>query len=565
MAYAPNPLVTFLTKLPPNSILRTLNIQRLSDFKQLIIDRVNNERRNTGKIISYNTAGALILQGLILKKLRSIPPERYEGPDGALTLTNRLMYFKSAQFQYNFTVQLSIREDADDSAYDTSYTDWFNTLFSVSFAKWRDQRLITSTNQTQCSRALRGNTGTICYLCGDSLVKPHVETKECEHILPVISALSHLWLTKEKLEYYSPEEMKALELEYSWSHQCCNRIKSNYEFIKLNFPMKQYTINQDTIDDYYQNLEDSDDKYDCNYINVSTIPDIIKDNLSERLTNITRIINRNIGQFDDLDLYHLFAKFKVLSAFSEQAFLDSISGLDGSAAIPVYSRDPVKIARTKAENKRKEREAREFEQKKIVADREKAARARANRARRNGFGIRPLVGGRRINNEVVVVNDTDDMIVVENELNTSNSFYTFTPFDDTLTFPRSFLTLIGVPENIITNADTEGIPSIDLYIINYILMNDAYNPTEYEIDRFLKEAGYSSSATSKTMLPFQRYGLTGARPETGIRKSYNGVLHLPGSKHLVSKRGPRQVHVAQIHGGRRTTKKAKKSKRKTRR
>ena len=66
-----------------------------------------------------------------------------------------------------------------------------------------------------------------CYICGRKITNEN-ERMECEHILPIVTALSHWWLVK-----FSNKKFKddIISLEYYWSHRCCNQIKSNIDWI----------------------------------------------------------------------------------------------------------------------------------------------------------------------------------------------------------------------------------------------------------------------------------------------------------------------------------------------
>lgn len=77
-----------------------------------------------------------------------------------------------------------------------------------------------------------------CYICRSMLTLHHEDDPlQCEHILPMFSALSHAWFHQgpESLTFLSDEEktkmFQQLVLEYEWSHKCCNQKKSNFPFI----------------------------------------------------------------------------------------------------------------------------------------------------------------------------------------------------------------------------------------------------------------------------------------------------------------------------------------------
>lgn len=456
-----NNSVTFLTSIPAGSLLRNLKVKSLNDFKKLVQSKPG---------AGTDKAGALILQGIIIKKFKT------QIPKGSPDLAKRLSYFKSANFLNNFTTDIPSRDRWDENMSETSYTAWFNTLFSVSFSDWREDKLIVTGNPEQCKRALYGNskpnTNPRCYLCGDLFLKDH-GTKECEHVLPIVSALSHLWLTQERIEKYTGEEKNALRLEYDWAHKCCNRIKSNYEFVILNYKQQRYDLNIPLIETYYDHLRDSE-KYDCSSIKLKNIPPSIRNALNVRLEGITRIINDNIQSLGSLDMYHLLIKFKVLSAFTDDVFLGALTG-NGEAVIR-RSVDPVKRKKSREENARNELYIKQLEEETF------SYKKQAGERRKLKYSS-TMVGG-----------NGDTLINVVNPNQQANADITdneFAPFDEDLTFPVSFLRLIGMPED-------APFDKIDEYVLNYILTSPRYEPTEEQVDEFLTEQGVLSPTIYST-------------------------------------------------------------------
>ena len=55
---------------------------------------------------------------------------------------------------------------------------------------------------------------------------------ECEHILSVLPGSGHWILFSEDFKNVDDKQLKELKKEYGWSHRVCNRVKSNFEFIK---------------------------------------------------------------------------------------------------------------------------------------------------------------------------------------------------------------------------------------------------------------------------------------------------------------------------------------------
>jgi hypothetical protein len=465
-----NNSITFLTSIPAGSLLRSLKVKSLNDFKKLV---------QTKPGADTDKGGALILQGLIIKKFKT------QVPKGTPDLAKRLSYFRSAHFIHNFLTDIPARDKWDENKLETSYTAWFNTLFSVSFSDWRESKLIVTGNQEQCKRALRENvkvnTNPRCYLCGDLFLKKH-DSKECEHVLPVVSALSHLWLTQERIDRYSQGEQNALRLEYDWAHRCCNQIKSNYEFVILNYKGQRYDINTPLVETYYSHLRESN-KYDCSKIALKNIPPKVREGLHARLRGITNIINNNINSLGSLDLYHLLIKFKVLSAFTDDVFLEALTG-NGEAVVK-KTIDPEVIKASRERNAQREREIKEAEDAFFAYKKASVERRRlkyessenpttpANNTSTVASETGILVGGEGNNSNM---DEQENADIIDNQ---------FAPFDEDLSFPLGFLRLIGMPEG-------ESLEMIDEYIINYILTSPRYEPNEEQIDAFLIEQGVMS-------------------------------------------------------------------------
>jgi hypothetical protein len=303
---------------------------------------MNSVKDSSGGPSATLAAAAKKIQALIIDRLHKKVQTTNLSADQQVHLAKRLNYFKSADFVLNFLTAVPVRTKWNQNAHTTSYADWLNTVFNVSFPKWRDEELVKPTNQQQCIRALSEIRSDVhylqdtlphktCYLCGRTI--PGGEpTMECEHVLPVITALSHLWLVQERIENYTPEEREILKLEYSWSHRCCNRIKSNYDFIKLERP--RYVINTDVINSFFTEVNTSpDDHFVCGQVlPLASGQRIIRDEnrpddfkLMPRIDNILRIINKTVDTFNDIDLYLLWTKYKILFALTDESFLTAIT------------------------------------------------------------------------------------------------------------------------------------------------------------------------------------------------------------------------------------------------
>lgn len=281
--------------------------------------------------------GGICLQQLIIGKLNKLKSKNINKKQ----LENRLSYFKSDAFIQNFINALPTRDKANKSALETSYSIFFNDLFNVNYAGWRDDKLSKIDNQTQCRRALGiapsvkivdlQEPGNIkCYLCGRNIlssVKTNQSTMECEHVLPIITALSHWWLIKDK--NHSSTEIENLSFEYDWSHRCCNQLKSNIDFIVYDAsPNFEYKVNMLMINSVLNKIK-TEAKYDCKEIKPkSMIQSNQHLNIAKRIQPIIDEINANALQFDSHSEYLLLTKYKVLSALSDDDFLQSIIGND---------------------------------------------------------------------------------------------------------------------------------------------------------------------------------------------------------------------------------------------
>jgi hypothetical protein len=109
-----------------------------------------------------------------------------------------------------------------------------------------------STPQTQCGNVIPDwKKDDSCYICGLPFGRDPGNSPECEHILPVFQASCFLTLYKsnygrrptedvyltisdEKEKHRIRNLWKEMDLEYAWSHRCCNQLKSDWSFLKYN-------------------------------------------------------------------------------------------------------------------------------------------------------------------------------------------------------------------------------------------------------------------------------------------------------------------------------------------
>jgi len=262
--------------------------------------------------------------------------------------------------------QSSNDDDEDDETSDGSYTKFYNELFNVTKKrfKWRGTIFAPVSNDLQCLRAMGDSSsastvhdlhdsGTLkCYICGcqiKSLGGARGQDKmQCEHILPIITALAHWWLVKPKgrtpsslVGEYSEETARLLANEYAWSHACCNLIKNNWEIIEIgpdgckpntrgisallqaiwegSHPSTQFDcgeVNSST-NNCLKNLSDTP----WSRFKASTTAKKQKKAITDLLKPLTDRITMNIEETANWQLYQLLTKFKVIAAMTDENFL----------------------------------------------------------------------------------------------------------------------------------------------------------------------------------------------------------------------------------------------------
>ena len=115
--------------------------------------------------------------------------------------------------------------------------------------------------------------------------------KECEHVLPVFEALRHLWLVRSvsDMKTYSDDEKDVLNLEYEYSHRCCNQAKRAKPYIK--WKAGNCIVNNAAINTTYKVM------IDWAKSNTNGCPDIIDRFISnnKKLNSAKRIITHRMG------------------------------------------------------------------------------------------------------------------------------------------------------------------------------------------------------------------------------------------------------------------------------
>lgn len=102
----------------------------------------------------------------------------------------------------------------------------------------------TTSPNIQCREVLHISkedaVGMDCYICGIKMEKTSGLNPECDHYLRISQAKYLLSLYQSDrvsdttINGFNTKNKNILSKEYGWAHQICNRIKSNWMFIKLH-------------------------------------------------------------------------------------------------------------------------------------------------------------------------------------------------------------------------------------------------------------------------------------------------------------------------------------------
>jgi hypothetical protein len=426
--------------------------------------------------------GAICLQQLILNKIKTYQKKRLsDTSEKTKILKNRLQYFTSDQFIKHFLESMPTRDDDDkqNKAGKSSYTKFLNDLFNIKYDDWRDDKLSKIDNQTQCRKALRLPSGqniadlqamgnTTCYLCGRKIYSAEgISTMECEHILPIISALSHWWLVKEKTSSYnySQRELDLLRNEYDWSHSCCNRVKSNKDFVSYGIAKRsecKYIVNQPMIQSVLTEIGKSP-KHDCPTVNRRNSMNNKQDiNVNRRIQPIVDEINKNVEKFDDISQYYLLTKYKLLSALDDTTFMNILINNDGNELKfrPKIDYEKIKEKRELAKQLEKEELIRKMQ---LIQTQKSERNERYKRIFNNETISRTTGGNNKRNTKRKFTGEIKNA-------NTEEIVDDILTDEDILDLP-----LDGYDDNVIDDNSTE-------YIIENILTNNKYGPSIEELE-----------------------------------------------------------------------------------
>lgn len=405
------------------TILYDFGIKSLDMFNAFLEDNINKLSHLPKKKQTPLYVGGVCLQELIVEKINKLKSSKKVNK---IQIEERLSYFKSEAFIQNFTNALPIRDKANKSALQTSYSDFFNNLFDVNYKGWREDKLSKIDNQTQCRRALGikpnekivdiQETGKIvCYLCGRKILSSrntNQKTMECEHVLPIITALSHWWLVKDKI--YTSSQIKNLSYEYDWSHRCCNQIKSNIDFIVYDSSSRgnfEYRVNMPMINLVLEKIA-NESVYDCKAIKTKiNLDQNIK--IAKKIKPMIDEINSIASNFNSHSEYLLLTKFKVISALSNDDFMDAIINNDTDDKIHIPKRkDKSLIIKAKRELIKKMEEEQKRE---LILKIQMQTIERQNRLSRKQGGMNGKTSDE-------LLDDLSDDEILEYELSEYNEF-----------------------------------------------------------------------------------------------------------------------------------------------
>jgi len=333
--------------LQASQVFKNLTGEKDPTFKTLksLIDK----KREKFPKFSALKNGAIVFKNLIVKRLDKLRKKMEDDSYESDQILERIDYFRSSECTKNFMEKLTVdtkkKGDTDKKAETIEYAEFFNVLFGfvkkvkgqrakATGINWRALIEDGTPAQTQCEKSIYGLNerivnkkgqavfvNTKCYICGDSFrlntEVPKYHAPECEHLLPVALALSHLWLVDEdKYDDLDVSIKRLIKKEYAWAHACCNRTKSNRSMIRV-LGNGKYEVNMEAIPELLTDIQ-SKAIYDCKYITIKNFDDRLN-RLTARFTSIVEIINESVEHYGE-DYYPIYIRYKLLCAFSDEDF-----------------------------------------------------------------------------------------------------------------------------------------------------------------------------------------------------------------------------------------------------
>ena len=298
--------------------------QGFSAIKQIIEKKIRaNEKDETEEEIAR--MGIYILLRTIKRKLRAINTNINSKK---IMIQKRLHWFSSKECN-NILLKKILKDDFNN------YTDFFKQFFKLDEfhnntldtynIKFRgpESGMETVNANDQCKIVIGAKPTDInskCYICNHTFYN-HFNHDffqlDCEHILPLESAISHISILQDKRSEYE----KYLEKEYSWAHKCCNIQKGNIDVVK--YTLGGWEVDRKAVKKILKNIQNS------NSTGCRTIQDhgpVFTKNNVNRITSkvqpLVDIINRNVNLIGG-GYYRLYLFYKLISSFKNE-FLDSI-------------------------------------------------------------------------------------------------------------------------------------------------------------------------------------------------------------------------------------------------
>lgn len=244
-------------------------------------------------------------------------------------IEKRIEWFTSKECK-----NILIRKILDDNF--DSYTDFFKRFFNIDQFqnstldtynikfRGKDSGMERVNANDQCKIVI-GDKSSLdidsrCYICNHSFYNKRnhdFHQIDCEHILPIESAISHISILQDKRAEYDDY----LEKEYSWAHKCCNLQKGNIDVVK--YTLEGWQVDRSAIKQILKNISNSNST-GCATIN-NYGPVFTRDNvnrITSKVEPLVDIINKNVNLIGG-NYYRLYLLFKLISSFDDD-FFDSI-------------------------------------------------------------------------------------------------------------------------------------------------------------------------------------------------------------------------------------------------
>jgi hypothetical protein len=302
-----------------------------------------------------------------------------------ITETHSKGYGLSDLTAFMITAQDRI-ENAVDTWNDNSYTEIMRKIFgesvagtsiskktgSISKNDVRSTILAAQPNTAQCTANTRLENNrliTDCWICDKAIQDygPSIpggtcyeNSVDCEHVLGVKLALEHLNLVQSSAKIFnrnSESYLNIIDLEYEWSHHCCNLIKSDKPFIKKDgsgLYVPNTEIIEEVLRDIYNKVRDgTTGGLSCDCVNSSagkvenrltTVNQPAnRTRIATKMTEITTVINDQINAIVKLTsppgdlsgnkllnaslMYEAFIKFRLLSNIPKDKIIKAMKNV----------------------------------------------------------------------------------------------------------------------------------------------------------------------------------------------------------------------------------------------